>query len=342
MLLTDNQQWIYDNFQQQAKVLKERAEAGDGTLSEVEFYNQKYGDYPYLLLEPDDVIAERMADVMNNSTDISEDGKLSPSTELQLSKHNELFYGLMGEVNFRQLHQKAFTPFSKIIEKYNIKGKPVGVSMFQKAGYVPTDSIIKYTAAEYAKDMVDNGSIRIAPAQYYKDAAPLDAMRDNETYRVYKMRALTEWLNGDKSVDIFGNQLDIKNGFIELFTEVPNYYMYCTCTYFSRRMPTDFNANAAVIIEDKEEFLKRLDSAAARQLPNHEYFSGDVTYYDPYNDNPNESSVGYPEMIKHFSYAYQKEHRCVWRCPENIDSETIEPVYLKLGPLNDIARAVFA
>lgn len=340
-MLTDKQQKVYKSFQWQAKVLKERSDAGDGTLSEVEFYNYQYSAYPYLLLEPDDVIAERMADVMINSIDIGEDGRVCASKELQLAKHNELFYGLMNEVNFRQLHQRAFTPYTDLLRKYYITGRPVGVTMFEKAGLVPTDAIVKYTPAQYAEMMIKDGTIRIAPAHYYKDAAPLDAMRDNETYRVYKIRALNEWLDGDETVDIFGNLHEIRNGFIELFTEVQNYYMYCTCTYFSRRMPTDFNADAAVIIENKQEFLKRLETAAAEELSNHEFISGEIGYYDPHNDAPNESSVRDPEMIKHFSYAYQKEHRCVWRCPEGTDSEKIEPVFLKLGPLDDIARAVY-
>ncbi len=106
-------------------------------------------------------------------------------------------------------------------------------------------------------------------------------------------------------------------------------------------MPTDFDADAAVIIENKQEFLERLEAAAAEQLSSHEFFSGEIVYYDPYNDIPSKSSVGYPEMIKHFSYSYQKEHRCVWRCPQGIDSQKLEHVFLKLGSLEDIARAVY-
>ncbi len=187
MVLTEKQQWIYNNFLEQAKVLTKRAEAANGRLSELEFYNLKYRNYPYLLLETDDVIAKRMADVLINSIDIDKDGRICGSKELELSKHNELYHGLMSEINLRQLHQRAFTPFTDLIEKYDITGNPVGVTMFQKAGQVPTDAIVKYTKAQYAEMMVNEGSIRIAPAQYYKDAATLDAMRDKETFRGYKI-----------------------------------------------------------------------------------------------------------------------------------------------------------
>jgi len=98
MVLTEKQQWIYNNFLEQAKVLTKRAEAANGRLSELEFYNLKYRNYPYLLLETDDVIAKRMADVLINSIDIDKDGRICGSKELELSKHNELYHGLMSEI----------------------------------------------------------------------------------------------------------------------------------------------------------------------------------------------------------------------------------------------------
>ena len=268
--------------------------------------------------------------------DIGEDGRIGVSDEARLARHDGIYWGLMCEINMRQLHQSAFSPLLNRVQKY--LGSPNGVRMFKNARRVSSHALIKFSEARYVERMVDNGEFRIAPAKYYKDEAPEDAMRDDETTRLYKIKALLDVLDGNTTVEVGGNTVPIKNGFVEIVTPVENYYMFCTCTYFSRRMPTDFKSNAALVIENQAAFLKRLKDAATKQLPNFKFIEDEVTYFDPYNDLPN---VMIPEFMKHFAYAYQKEHRCVWRSPQGTDSTKLEPIFLSLGPLRDIARPVY-
>jgi hypothetical protein len=73
-------------------------------------------------------------------------------------------------------------------------------------------------------------------------------------------------------------------------------------------------------------------------LPNWEFSEGEVYYFDPYNDVPQVDKL---EFWKPFSYAYQKEYRCVVRSKNALDQKLrLAPVYVELGSLEDIAEVV--
>ncbi len=339
MFLTDNQKRIYRHYQQTVQILKSRADAGDGTLSPKEMGNYIYCSFPYLLLEDNEDIAERMADIMVNAVEITENGEIAESESTRLARHDELYYGLLNEVNMRQLLKAAFTPFTTRLNSYFESGAPSGIAMCAAAGSIPQGSLVRFSKVQYIQELHEQGSIRISPAAYYKDDPPEDAMRDDECDRPFKIKALLDVLDGKSTIEVDGMKVPIENGFVNVSTPIDNYYMLCSCKSFSRRMPTDFKADAALIITDKNEFLKRLNKAISSVLPRHEFLEGDVTYYDPYNDLPDRLK---PELYKHFAYTYQQEHRCVWRANAFAHDDNLEHLYLTMGSLTDISYPVYA
>lgn len=103
-------------------------------------------------------------------------------------------------------------------------------------------------------------------------------------------------------------------------------------------MPTDFEADSAIVIRDRELFTQRLASAFLARNPGWKCLAGSVTYYDPYRDY---TKFKLPEMAKHFGYAYQKEARIVFKPPRRLTTP-LEPIFLNIGPMSDFADLVTA
>lgn len=133
-------------------------------------------------------------------------------------------------------------------------------------------------------------------------------------------------------------RMKIQNGFIPLEFVIDDYYLFSTCKEIDRRMPTDFEADAALIVKSRAELMNRLKKAMLKQFPTWQFLEGEVYDYDPYNDIPRSKNQ---EFWKHFSYSYQKEHRCVLR-PMVQHFGGLGPFFVEVGPLNDIAEAVYA
>lgn len=112
-----------------------------------------------------------------------------------------------------------------------------------------------------------------------------------------------------------------------------DYYLFSTCERIHHRMPTDFDADAAIVIRDPRLFTKRLVAAFAEHHPDWRALHGSVTYYDPYRDY---TKFRAPEMLKHFRYAYQKEFRAAFRPRHGIAGD-LAPLFLSIGPMTGYA-----
>ena len=337
MNLTNEQERVYGWYQQQAEKLTGKAEEGDGKLSEKDYWMHRYFSYPYFLLETDEVVSQSFVDILNNVIEIEENGKIGVAP---IDRHKSLvgiYWGLQMEMNMRQTWP-AVNQFTDKVKEYYRTGFPVGKRLFDNAGKIGDNVLVKFSKEKFVKSMYEKGEIRIASASYYENDAPESAMRDRETVRLYKVKALNEVLDGQSEIEIFNNTVPIKNGFIEVVTPVDDYYMFCTSTYFSRRMPTDFKADAALVITDKNQFIERVKVAVAKQLPDFEFQEGNVTYYDPCNEGFGDKV---PEFMKHYSYTYQQEHRCIFRSKRSEGQTELEDVFLQLGSISDISRPVY-
>lgn len=98
---------------------------------------------------------------------------------------------------------------------------------------------------------------------------------------------------------------------------------------------TDFDeADACVIIKDAELFARRIEIAAAAQLPGWHFHHNPVDYFDPYERLENEYFD--TAMSKNFKFAYQREYRFLWFSQNGAVPDGFK--LLKLGSLGNLAE----
>jgi hypothetical protein len=339
MILTGRAKNAYEWFKQREQELLKSADDNDGKLAAHDWWRVAYYRQPYLLLESNNAIIERFIDVFSNSIDITADGKISPTpmieNDLRLSK---LFTELIEETNWRGIMtQDSIAMATEQINSYFLDGEPVGVKMFKNKTKTMQGRLLKFSKKEFITDIYKYGRLKISPASYYAKGSHIRAVKDLETTRKYKLKAINEAIYGKDSVVFQGKLIPIINGVVRVQVVLNDYYLFSTCKEINRRMPTDFDADATLIIKDKPAFLHRLRKAFALKFPNWDFLEGEVYYFDPYNDIPKDTNQ---EFSKHLSYAYQKEHRCVLK-PRNEKNDALQPFFIELGPLDDISEVIF-
>lgn len=330
----------YQFFKQREKELAQEAKQNGNKLPRHQMWRREYYHYPYLILETDAQIVERFSDLMANIIDISKDCKIVPTPGMQNdARFMRLFTEIIEETNWRgALTRDVIGDANNPIREYFKDGTPLGCRMFGDRDHIPGKWIVKYSKEKYVKDMLEYGRFRISPASEYSKGSYIKAIKDLETARPYKLKALSDLLKGNDTVKAQGMTMKIQNGFIPLEFMVDDYFLFSSCKEIDRRMPTDFEADAALVVKNRAEFVRRLKGAMLQQFPTWQFLEGEVYYYDPYNDIPRSRNQ---EFWKHFSYSYQKEHRCVLR-PRQQHFGELAPFFVEVGPLGDIAEAIYA
>jgi predicted protein tyrosine phosphatase len=340
MVLSERAAYAYKWFKQRDQELTEIASQNDGKLALHELWRLAYYKQPYLLLQSDEVILERFRDVFMNGLDLNHKGQIMPTPMLaNENRLGRLFTEIIEETNWRCILTKdSMSEGLEQLNTYFSNGTPAGVKMFEGRTDVKGDWLVKFSKKQFIEDAFNHGRLRISPASEYAKGSHLRAVKDLETARTYKLRAFAEAMRGETSVKFQEHTLPIKRGVVDLEVVMDDYFLFSTCMEISRRMPTDFEADAALIIKDKQAFIARLRKALLRQYSHWEFLEGDVYYYDPFNDIPKDRNQ---ELWKHISYSYQQEHRCVLR-RKHQENIKLDPFFVELGPLDDIAEIVFA
>ncbi|MDR3446924.1 hypothetical protein [Dyella sp.] len=310
-----------------------------GRLARHEQWRHTYLARPYLVGAPDDRVAERFRNIFFNISEISPDGKLSPVPMSETDEFMQVFTHMLEEYGVRtggepptDLIQSARAP----LFKYFKHGTPIGVTMF--ANYkVPTAPIlVKYGKRQFLEPMFKTGNLRLANAETYNDAGLLDAVRDDETSRTFFIPTYKERLEGKSSFNFQGHEVQFGDDDFVLPLVFGDYYLFSLCERIHYRMPTDFDADAAIVIRDPDLFKQRLISAFLARFHDWVPLEGKVIYYDPYRDY---TKFKVPEMAKHFGYAYQKEVRIAFRPPRKITTN-LEPQFLSIGSMADYADLI--
>lgn len=304
-----------------------------------EVWRHTYLARPYLIGASDERIAERFCNVFMNVCEIGPDGKITLVPMSETEEYMQVFTHMLEEYGLRTdghppaaTIEKARIPLSRYFEH----GTPIGIKMF--AGYkAPTEPIlVKYGRREFLEPMLKEGRLRLANAKSYNQAQHLDAVRDDETSRTFYVPTYQERLAGKTHVSFEKHQIVLKDDDIVLPLMFDDYYLFSVCEKVHFRMPTDFDADAAIVIREPERFKQRLISAFLARLPSWKVMEGPVIYYDPYRDY-NKFTV--PEMAKHFGYAYQKEVRIAFR-PTHARARELAPLFLSIGSMDDYADLV--
>jgi hypothetical protein len=221
-------------------------------------------------------------------------------------------------------------PFPKLVSTLAQKA----AETFKKNALIPGSVLIKYGQRKYMEDLFHKGCLRIQPASYYTRKDLNGAVRDDE-----RRLPLSFALARDDIKKIVMNPQDVPevtpDQRVDVVFESPaDYWMYCLTASVEPRLFVDFEADACVIIRDREQFAERL-RRAAEILGGANCQVGPVEYVDPLL--PKRAEIFLP-MAKHFGYAYQAEYRFCWFQVNPVPE--LKHVDLSIGSLEDVADLI--
>ena len=323
------------------RFFQDMAAKQNDTLKRHETWRQEYASFPYLLGAPDDRLSSRFKDVFVNQTELNSDSKIGL---LPIGEEHELmpkFTHLLEEYGLRtggHPPPEVIAAAREPVVKYFENGEPIAAKIFRGYAAPTTSFTVKYGRREFLEPMLRTGRLRICPASFYNDDTHNAAVKDDEIHRTFFIPTFRERLKGIHHMEFQGHRIDYGDDDIVLPVEAPDYFLLSLCDSIYYRMPTDFDADAALIIREPTKFAQRVISAFLARYPGWKPHYGPVTYYDPYRDF---TKMRVHQMSKHFGYAYQREVRIVMealRAPQ----QGLQPEFLEIGPMGDFAELLSA
>ena len=304
-----------------------------------EVWRLQYRQKRYLTHAKDEALDQRLEDVINNLTTLTDEGEIgalpvTPAGEYWM----RLFTHLLEEYETRERMppRAPDAPFPKA----TAPNVPRAVAALSKVDVPsPGRSLIKFGKQQHMRDLYEAGRIRIAPAREYSDPSLNHAMKDEEL-KFEQILPETEvtLVAQDKET---GTPIEIKV-FGELTSKIEletNCYIYCMTHTMNHRLFDDFEADSCVIIRDMPGFAGLLSKAVEAELPGWRGWRKPVEYVDPYNRPKKIDDVIFS---KHFRFWYQQEFRFAWLPDANREMryEYLEPFFVELGALNHIGELV--
>jgi hypothetical protein len=237
---------------------------------------------------------------------------------LQEAKHRRIPYEVFGQAATKEY------PFPKDSNRPKRIASVVAATDIPKKPY-----LVRYSKYDHIMDVYKRGCIQLAPATSYTDPSLNPARQDDELTSRIDIDTRLFQVVGPHGHNI-GRRYPIKSTFNT------DFYVLCTSSCLRARMFLDFaGSDACLIITDTEAFKARLFRELACALPGFSLQAERVEYYDPLCVSPSEiRSI----FWKHFRYSYQEEVRFTAIPLEPIT--VLEPVFVKIGSLEDIATLV--
>lgn len=257
----------------------------------------------------------RIRDVFLNLLRLGHDTKIGPATLItgEYAMWMEKWFHVLEEMQLRHgpypagftrdiLHSEPFPNFaSELADK---AAKRVS-SLALKKG----EAFIKFGKPEYMGRLYEKGMLRLQPASFFANKDHNGAVRDDELSLDVSLA-----LSRDDIVKIVRNPEDVPKNAPDQrvnvrFKSPTDYWLYCLTTSVEPRLFVDFQAEACVIIHDRQKFTELLQAVAAERLPGATMRDGAAIYVDPLL--PTTANVFVP-FAKPFGYSYQEEHRFCW------------------------------
>jgi hypothetical protein len=328
-----------DFFERSRAAYEQQAKRNGGKLKLHEWWRHNYLTSPYLAGAPDDRVAARFREVFINDIDLNGKGQIAHPPVTPLDNFTEKFTHLLEDFASRGgLHASTIEEARKPILRYFEHGDPIAIKMFDGYNAPSTPFLVKYGRREFLEPMLLEGRIRICPASFYNDVKFSDAIKDDEIHKLFFIPTYRERLRGVYHLNYQGRRIEFGDDDIILPVVVPDYFLFSLCDHIYYRMPTDFGADAALIIRDPGFFVQKLISSFLARWSDWRPVHGPVTYYDPYRDY---SKIKIPEMSKQFGYAYQREVRIVLGA-KIMPRVALQPEFLNVGSMIEYAELVTA
>lgn len=299
-----------------------------------EIWRAQYSKRPYLKHLTPEELQERCNNLINLLAVLMPDGKIGVKTG---KKFDEDIWIKFTHVTTEM--ERRYGPYPNGFTNGFVKDAKIVSATFPSipksklaidfVGGAQADNLYKFTKKKYVEEMISRGAFRISPASYYDDPSLNDAIRDNELV-----------FNGSFQPGL--------KGVVKTFGSLPsygridysvkartNYYVACFASAYTYREFEDFDADACLIVKEPRVFTDRIIQAGLKKLSGYEGFAGNVKYLDPVLCDPEKIDVSF---AKHFKYAYQNEYRIIW-APKAI-TESLEPLFVEIGPLTDICEVI--
>ena len=307
-------------------------------LTRHESWRHQYLAHPYLIGASTERLAERFVSVFMNTVEIGADGRITPRAVTEPDTFWVPFTHLLEEYGSRNsgIPDEVGRAAQASVVKYVKDGKSVGMEMFK--GYSQPDRpvVVKYGQRQHLEAMRNDGLLRLSNAAAYSHVDLNDAIRDDETSRMFFLPTFRDRLAGKTYTEFQGHKIPFNDDDLAIPLVIDDYYLFSLCDRIHHRMPTDFQSDAALVIRDPPRFIQALSAAFLKTHANWIAMDGPVTYYDPYRDY---GKFRIPEMAKHFGYAYQREVRVAFR-PRIPVADPLQPLFLNIGPMTDYADLV--
>lgn len=289
-----------------------------------EIWEDEYRKHPYLAGKPEAHIIERFRYLIGSHTTLAEGGQLGFEVEPRLAIwHLSRLTHLFMEFNSRGGIPAGIEPKLPNLTHPEI---PPGVTAYRSRKRPESGQLFKFGKRHRLLPMLEQGSIRFAPASSYLDASLNAAIQDDElafTYYPGKAGPPLSKLPHPAGTD-----------WVEL-RHPSDYYVQCLSLRFAPRLFDDFGGDSCLIIYDAQEFGRRVVAALRARFPDWVTTAFGMTYIDP--DNPGDDPILLPRA-KHMRYIYQQEQRIL--CHPRTAIPKLEAVTLEIGPLTRIAEVV--
>lgn len=285
-------------------------------------------------------IEQRVKDILLNTIVLTEEAKIGlPPVNSESMEWMELWTHVLEEMcirngpypaGFESGFMKDFRlphPCHALAEK--------AATAVKKINFKIGDGLIKYGNADYLKDIIEKGCVRIAPASFYSDSSLNPAIKDEElevfvqphpsSYKIEVIDGKTK--QKKRTLQPLDNKITTRS--------LTDYYVYCFSPILAPRLFVDFEADGCLLITKPVIFINKLIAAFQNKIPNYISGTGIVSYIDPLRSK---NITPQPIFLKHFRYSYQKEFRLIWLPPEI--KEDLPFIELNVDGLKDCCTLV--
>lgn len=312
-------------------------------LSRNEYWRLKYRNNRYMQYIDLDSLYKRRDQVFGNIIGLNEDGKLYPvivKNRDLMEYWSELSAQVLEELELRGLNPLGKPTFGNKIRTDDDNSVDLDFVCDPKVAkelkkYENGKVLIKYSKAEFLKEMLEKGRFRIAPASLYMDSSLNSAQKDDELRLELELHPLRPDINAFLKKHIPKTSIHPVGNIRYTLKSKTNYYVFCLSSSSDIRLFGDFKADGCLVIKHPEDFIRAIIDAFKKQNKGWRGFGTPVYYIDPLNPSDLNIDIFF---TKHFRYWYQQEYRVIWLSSDLVNE--LEPVYIEIGPLHDYCELI--
>lgn len=293
----------------------------------------------YLRGLTDNALSERLVQCLNNCVQLSRAGQI----DLCATEFPDYFQRLMdvlAETSMRHGDIASAQPLEIWDKSKNVMigaGQSVSASISKINNLLDKkhdNILLRFGEKKYMRELYEDGGLLFQEASSFAKSDNL-SVRDDELnllMKYYVPRDQLRLIPGAPDPDAITE----RGVALNMQISCPDFLVLCLTNAINRRLVSDWNAEAVVVIHNPTEFRRRLARASqelAKKAGAKELEAGKVQYLDPY------FPLGQPDVpfCKPYKFAYQREFRFVIRGDNNLP---LEDRKLMIGSIKDIADLV--